>query len=223
MGINSTEVSYHFGQMGSAFQNNATAPIFPPKDHVIVAIQFLAINEVTTLLSETLDTHGPQFPSTSTSEGSSSNYLGVCEAQCAGAGTTAGVVDLTGSAGNQLAKIKKGQYIIIGADNDAIDDGLDIDTGAGHVDPVYGGPNPQGLIVGDYNASTAALTITNYNGTVFNASNLDANNTLYFLDEYHGAGGTNVVSQQFPQGCTIYGRWTKFQGDGAPVICYFGK
>ena len=31
MGINSTEVSYGFGQMGSAFTNLAK-PIYPPKD-----------------------------------------------------------------------------------------------------------------------------------------------------------------------------------------------
>ena len=54
MGINSTEVSYGFGQMGSAFSNLA-APIYPPKDHVIVAIQFLADNTPTVLETETLD------------------------------------------------------------------------------------------------------------------------------------------------------------------------
>ena len=41
MAVNSTEVSYQFGQMGSAYTDLAQA-IIPPKDHVIVAIQFLA-------------------------------------------------------------------------------------------------------------------------------------------------------------------------------------
>ena len=40
MGINSTEVTYSFGQMGSIFTNLAK-PVYPPKDHVIVAIQCL--------------------------------------------------------------------------------------------------------------------------------------------------------------------------------------
>ena len=40
MGQNSTEVAYGFGQMGSLFTNLAK-PVYPPKDHVIIAIQFL--------------------------------------------------------------------------------------------------------------------------------------------------------------------------------------
>ena len=41
MGINSTEVSYGFGQMGSIFTNTNTQ-VVAPTDRVIVAIQFLA-------------------------------------------------------------------------------------------------------------------------------------------------------------------------------------
>jgi len=42
MGINSTEVSYGFGQMGSVFTDTADAPITPPTGKVFVAITFLA-------------------------------------------------------------------------------------------------------------------------------------------------------------------------------------
>mgnify|MGYP003137461220 FL=1 len=41
MGINSTEVSYGFGQNGSIFTNTNTQ-VVAPTDRVIVAIQFLA-------------------------------------------------------------------------------------------------------------------------------------------------------------------------------------
>ena len=41
MGINSTEVSYAFGQLGSIF-TNGNAQIVAPTDQVIVAIQFLS-------------------------------------------------------------------------------------------------------------------------------------------------------------------------------------
>ena len=41
MGINSTEVSYGFGQMGSVFNDTASA-ITPPTGKVFVAITFLA-------------------------------------------------------------------------------------------------------------------------------------------------------------------------------------
>ena len=40
MGINSTEVSYGFGQMGSVF-NNTVSAITPPTSKVFVAITFL--------------------------------------------------------------------------------------------------------------------------------------------------------------------------------------
>ena len=67
------------------------------------------------------------------------------------------------------------------------------------------------------------LTIANDDGSVFDASNLDASNTLYFLDEHHGAGGTTTEGVEFPKGVTIYGRWTTITPSAAPVICYFGK
>lgn len=42
MGINSTEVAYQFGQLGSAYiSGNATDAITPPTDKVFVAITFL--------------------------------------------------------------------------------------------------------------------------------------------------------------------------------------
>ena len=119
------------------------------------------------------------------------------------------------------AKIKKGQFIVIGADADTIDAGITLDTSAGHITPIYQGPNAQGLIVKDIDGTT--LTISNSSGSVFDSSNLDASNTLYFLDEYHGAGGTTTESVEFPKGVTIYGRWTTVTPSAAPVICYFGK
>lgn len=216
MGINSTEVSYGFGQMGSVFTNLAK-PVFPPKGHVIVAIQFLDDNTPTSMLTETLDTSGPQFPSTDDTEASANNYLGVTEAACAGAGTTSGTVTIGGA----NADIKVGQFVIIGADADTIDAGITLDTGAGHITPIYQGPNRQGLVVKDLDGTS--LRIENADGSVFDASNLDASNTLYFLDEHHGVGGTTTESVTFPKGVTIYGRWTTIVPSAAPVICYFGQ
>tara|TARA_R100000808_G_C2115613_1_gene128352 strand:- start:140 stop:787 length:648 start_codon:yes stop_codon:yes gene_type:complete len=215
MGQNSTEVAYGFGQMGSVFTNLAK-PVFPPKDHVIVAVQFLADNTPTSMVTETLDSMGPQFPSTGTTEASDNNYLGVCESAASGAGSSAGVVTIVAN-----AKIKKGQYIIIGADGDAIGTGITLDTSAGHITPIYQGPNAQGLIVKDIDGTS--LTISNADGSTFDASNLDASNTLYFLDEVHGVGGTATDAVVFPKGVTIYGRWTTIVPSAAPVICYFGK
>ena len=64
MGQNSTEVAYGFGQMGSVY-TDLDQVIIPPKDHVIVAIQFLADNTPTVMVPEKLDYMGPNFPAIS--------------------------------------------------------------------------------------------------------------------------------------------------------------
>lgn len=51
MAINSTEVAYSFGQLGSAYQST-NSQVRPPKGMVIVAIQFLADNTPTELTAE---------------------------------------------------------------------------------------------------------------------------------------------------------------------------
>jgi hypothetical protein len=52
MGINSTEVAYGFGQLGSGFVNTIGA-FEPPTGKVIVAIQFLADTELSGLVADT--------------------------------------------------------------------------------------------------------------------------------------------------------------------------
>jgi len=51
MGINNTNTSYVFGQLGSAHCKTA-ASVYPPKGMVIVAVQFLATNTPTVMRSE---------------------------------------------------------------------------------------------------------------------------------------------------------------------------
>ena len=212
MGQNSTEVAYNFGQLGSAFQNLAK-PIYPPKDHVIIAIQFLADNTPTVMDTEILDTQGPQYIGTNDTEATAANYLGVTEA--AVANTTYTTVFLTNdtveiSAAN--SKIKVGQYVLNVNDSDTVDAGLTVDSDT--PTPIYNGPNAAGVKVtkvnGEFISTSAAITPT-------------ASQTLVFLDEYHGAGGTTTEGVVFPKGVTIYGRWTTFTPSAAPVICYFGK
>ena len=234
MGQNSTEVAYGFGQMGSVFQNLAK-PVFPPKNHVIVAIQFVADNALTVLHTETLDSQGPQYITIEDDElasagGPDANYLGVVEAPATSA-TTTGLITLTGDITATNALIKPGQIVLIGADADTIDAGITVDSGAGHKRPIYKGPNAQGLEVvsitgaGD-GAGSVKVQVKGINGTSIDLSAIDTNNTLFFLDEFHGAGGTTVEGITFPKGLTIYGRWTAVtpsaDSDGG-IICYFGK
>jgi len=226
MGQNSSEVAYGFGQLGSVFTNLAY-PVYPPKDHVIVAIQFLAANTPTVMETETLDGHGPQFPTHQDDElasagGPDANYLGVVEAP-ATSGTAAGVITLTAAIAATNLLIKPGQVILIGADNDDIDTGLDaMDTSAGHFDPIYQGPNKQYLEVVSISGTTLTVKAVG-KATLANLANIDTDNTIYFLDPYHAAGGTTVEGATFPKGLTIYGRWTTITPSATGVICYFGK
>jgi hypothetical protein len=225
MGINSTEVSYGFGQFGSAFSNLAK-PIYPPKGMVICAITFLADNIPTVLKTETLNTKGPQFPGTSDTEATDCNYLGVTEAACTGARTTVNITNDTFTISATNDKIKVGQTILLVADGDTIDTGLTPDTSAGHIDPIYNGPNVAGLKVvkvNGVNITAGPLADGPGQTTTFTVLNPDASNTAMFLDEYHGAGGTTTEGVVFPAGVTIYGRWSTITPSATPVICYFGK
>ena len=211
MGQNSTEVAYGFGQLGSAFQNLAK-PIYPPKDHVIIAITFLADNTPSALQTEILDSQGPQYFGTNDTEATAANYLGVTEAAVATAATTT-TPEL--SAAN--SKIKAGQYVLLVNDGDTVGTGLTVDGET--KTPIYNGPNQQGARVVSYGGGTDDLVLdTEISPTT--------SQTLVFLDEYHGAGGTTAEGVKYPKGLTIYGRWVRVtpqaDADGG-IICYFGK
>ena len=214
MGQNSTEVAYGFGQMGSLF-TNLNKPVYPPKDHVIVAIQFLSDNVPTNLETETLDTAGPQYITTEDTEATDSNYLGVTEAACTGARTTVVVTNDTVTIGAANSKIKVGQYVLLVNDGDTIDAGLTVDSETPA--PIYSGPNQTGVVVTKVNGVNITLD------TVLTPT---SSQTLVFLDEYHAAGGTTTEGINFPRGCTIYGRWTTVTPAASTtggIICYFGK
>ena len=214
MGQNSTEVSYGFGQLGSVFTNLAK-PVFPPKDHVIVAIQFLADNTPTALITEILDSHGPQYFGTNDTEATAANYLGVTEAACTGARTTVFKTNDTVTISGANAKIKVGQNVLLVNDNDDVDSGLTVD--AETATPIYNGPNATKVEV---------LKVNGVNITLDTVLTPAATQTLVFLDEYHGVGGTTTEGVKFPKGLTIYGRWAtvtpEADTDGG-IICYFGK
>ena len=217
MGQNSTDVAYGVGQMGSVYTNLAK-PVYPPKDHVIVAIQMVADSVLTELHTETLDSGGPQYITTEGTEATDCNYLGVTEAACTGATTTVNVANDTVTIDAENAKIKVGQYVLLVNDTDTIDAGLTVD--AQTLTPIYNGPNAQGSIVTKVNGVN--ITIHTPAGVLTPTSS----QTLVFLDEYHGAGGTTTDGVTYPKGLTIYGRWTMVtptvDADGG-IICYFGK
>ena len=236
MGQNSTTVAYGFGQMGSVYQNLAR-PVYPPKDHVIVAIQFIRSNILTALHTETLDSYGPQFVTTEDDEligtgGPDANFAGVAWAAATGAGTVAtGVIPIADVIANNA--IKPGQIILIGDDAaEAIDAGIAIDVPAGHITPIYSGPNKRYLEVVSLTGGTYGTTLkvkeigkTVASTGIANFAAIDSANQIYFLDSFHGAGGTTTEGTSYPTGIIIYGRWTMATPTADPdggIICYFG-
>ena len=219
MGQNSTEVAYGFGQLGSAYTDIAQT-IVPPKDHVIIAIQFLADNTPTVLTPEKLDRNGPGYIAISGSTGddievADNNYFNFngVHASHVTDGTIAAGSNVT-LATSGAGRVRPGQYVLLG-NNDADESGatgqtIDAETPV----PIYNGPSTQGVKVTSFNGTT---TVT------LDAQITPSSQALIFLDEYHGAGGITAASQVFPKGLTIYGRWTAFKPSAAGVICYFGK
>jgi len=240
MGQNSTDVAYGFGQLGSVYQNKAV-PVYPPKDHVIVAIQFVANNVLSELHTETLDYMGPQYITIEDDEtrgagGPDANYLGVTEAGCSGvtaAGVHADEYIITLNATNDL--IKPGQVIMIGQDGDTIDNGIVIDdlagVGAGYIKawtPIYDGPNKGYFEVVSISGTTLTVRAVGQRmlSLLSSLTNIAATNTIYFLDSYHAVGGTTIEGTSFPTGIVIYGRWTMVtpaEDETGGIICYFGK
>ena len=213
----SYEVDYAFGQLGSVYTNLAK-PVYPPKDKVIVAIQFLADATMQILHTERLDGQGMQYITTEDTEATDCNYLGVTEAACTGVVSTVNFTNDTVTIGAEDAKIKPGQYVLLVNDSDTINVGLTVDGETKY--PIYNGSDTQGVKVVSVNRDLITLS---------EALTPTSSQTLVFIDEQHGAGGTNITAGTvvFPKGLTIYGRWTNIQlgaddADGG-IICYFGE
>lgn len=65
MGINSTEVSYGFGQLGSGFVAD-TGAFTPPTGKVIIGIQFVTDSAFTTLTADATNTDDVAYAGTAT-------------------------------------------------------------------------------------------------------------------------------------------------------------
>tara|TARA_A100001391_G_scaffold140441_1_gene98447 strand:- start:893 stop:1525 length:633 start_codon:yes stop_codon:yes gene_type:complete len=209
MGINSTGTSYNFGQLGSVTCQTAT-PVVPPQGMVITAIQFLADNTPTVLKSENLGVTGPNFFSTEAAD--HVNYNGVTEVNVTN-GTYAAGANITIASAD--TKIKVGQYVLLIAQGDTIDNGITVDSETPI--PIYGGPSNQGVFVTAYANTTTSLQLS--------AQITPSSQSLVFLDNYNGAGGNDATGITYPKGLTIVGRYTTItpeaDADGG-VICYFG-
>ncbi len=205
---NSTEVTYGFGQLGSAHVKTAT-PCVPPRGMVIIAIQFLAANTLAKLVSESDELGYPNFVDTETE--SNMNFNGYHESNITNGNYLAGTAIALTTASK---KIVIGDPVLMIDQNDTKDTGITIDSNT----PV---PNYH-----KFNTYAKVETVNAAGNEI--TLNVDINATaqsLVFLNEHTGAGGNDATGVLYPMGMIIYGRWTQVipaaDADGG-LICYFG-
>ena len=221
MGINSTEVSYGFGQMGSAFIDAANKPLYPPKDMVIVAITFLADTKLEILstnagglTSDTITDAGglTQSPwiGTDVAAHSVGNYSDADGHNNNGLNATGGfelAADATG-------KIVPGMIVESATmfPRDINDPYI--------VKEFSHASGQRGFVAKRSNPDVVAALAAN----VADGSNEVVN---FFDPNTIGFGGAIIDSSNvFPKGVTIYGRWTAVEianGETGSFIAYFGQ
>lgn len=197
MGINSTEVSYGFGQFGSAFSDTDANTIRPPEGLVIVAIHFLGAAGLDDLRIAGDDNI---YPNTSTAANSKGNF-------------TRQVNQGTGAA----------TKIIFDEENDVSDsDSIKVGDEVYDAEGVLFGTvvtlNPD-----DDNTKEIELSGSN---TVTDNEVLSFVTPNTIATEGVG-GQALAAGNLFAAGSTIYGRWdsASIAADAATagIICYFGK
>lgn len=211
---NSQEVTYGFGQLGSAHIKTATA-LIPPKGMVIIAIQFLEANTLSKLISESDRAGLPNFIDTVSA--SNMNFGGYHKSDIANGNALANAAgaNITITANK---KIQVGDPVLL-VGNNATDTTA---TGLANLATVTPVPNYEKY--NDYvkvESVNAAGTIV----TLSHALGATSSNALIFLNETSGAGGTTAAAISYPMGMIIYGRWTEVvpaaQVNGG-IIAYFG-
>ena len=217
MAINSTEVSYGFGQMGSLI-TDLDKPVYPPKGKVIIAITMVTDNVIFDTMT-TEEGRGASYVSTSTSE-NDNNYHGIHESAAIAAATYAPGANITIGAGTTA--VKPGQYVLMVNAGDSLNAGITVD--AETPTPIYNGVGRQGCFVDTVNAAGTIITLGSANTTAANCQiTPSGTQNLLFLDESAGAGGSNAATIKFPKGLTIAGRWATVTPSSSTIVCYFGE
>jgi hypothetical protein len=212
----------HLGQFGSAY-TDVTNIIVPPKDMVIVAINFLVAQTPTLLTPEISDRSGPGCIAISGSttdlvDAAGNNYFnfnGVWASEIPNENVTAGTDITLDTPADPVGRIAVGQYVLLvnGAAREDGDTAMAIDSET--PTPIYTGPNARGVKVTEYDNISKVQLSADITPT--------GDQALVFIDEQHGVGGITAASQAYAEDSWIYGRWTAFQAqDTKGAICYFG-
>ena len=195
MGINSTEVAYGFGQLGSAFADASANTITAPEGQCIIAIQFLADTELSALVSK--DTS--KYPGI----GSTANSTGAYTRTVNGAVNTAAKV------------IFDEENFVGGGDQIEVGDEMYL-TSTGVVIGTVLTLNPDGDNTKEIQLA-ANTTIADDASVSFLKPNKTGHRGV--------GGMAIDSSNTFPTGSTIFGRWdsVSLNDNAGVIIAYFGE
>ena len=226
MGINSTEVSYGFGQFGCAITDSASTDLRPPNGLKIVAI--------TALVDSTFDASGGLVAEEVSSAAVAGNVrYGWANTENAAHGFgdvvhTDGSV-ITGHNNNGNADHDTGEITLSQAST-KIKPGMIVQSATlcpfSATDPFVvkshdGTTTAEGLVIAKLSAPDVAV---DHAGDVASG----AAESLFFFQPNgiakQGHGGLEIdTSDTIPKGVTIYGRWEKINLASGRAIVYFGK
>ena len=195
MGINSTEVAYGFGQLGSAFADASANTITPPEGQCIIAIQFLADTELSALVSK--DTS--KYPGI----GSTANSTGAYTRTVNGAvNTAAKVIFDEENLVSQADQIEVGDEMYLTSTGVVIGTVLTLNPDGNNTKEIQLAANT--TIADDASVSFLKPNKTGHRGVGGMA--IDSSNT-------------------FPTGSTIFGRWdsVSLNDNAGVIIAYFGE
>ena len=198
MANNSTEVSYGFGQFGSAFADAAANTITPPEELAIVAITFLADTALDVLTAKDANI----YPSIGAAAHDNGRYTRTVDGATSSA--TKVIFDQENAGTGDEDEIKVGDELY------TTSTGVIIGTVTA-LDP--DGDNTKEISISASSSISDGITLTFLRPNKVNSQ---------------GVGGMAIDSSQvFPKGSTKYGRWDSVSvsadASAAGIICYFGK
>jgi hypothetical protein len=201
MGINSTQVAYNFGQLGSVFTKHTSATIKAPEGKVFVAITFVDPTIFTRIDSET--GYNP-------SGVSMTNFIG-------GSGHTIG--DHEDDATHNNGGVDEDLHITLDAASTNIKPGMIIEHATMCPRSLS---DPYKVVAVD----DADITLNKPVAADYASSSADKKAQFYWeFSQGYGAAaiGTGSGGTEFPGGSTIFGRWTSMDVHTGSLIAYIGE
>jgi hypothetical protein len=197
MGQNSTEVSYGFGQFGSAFADATANTITPPETLVIVAIQFLTTTSLDVLTSADANI----FPTIGAAANDNGHYTRTVDGATSSATKVIFDQENAGTGANDNIEVNDEIYL----------------TSTGASLGVVTGLNPDDDNTKEISVASQSIS----DGVTLSFIKPGR------ISSQGVGGMAIDSSQVFPSGSTIYGRWDSVSisadASAAGIICYFGK